>query len=84
MSGKIYLDYDKVVDVIMAHPGDIRQILNGIDELPEEPVTEVVRCGECKNWDKSWKSIYGTKGHYCWLVEMFTKSKDYCSNGKPK
>ena len=84
MSDKIYLDYDKVVDAIRAHPNDVRLILNAIDELPEEDVVPVVHCKQCKNWDKSWKSIYGTKGHYCWLVEMFTKSKDYCSNGKPK
>lgn len=76
---KIYLDYDKVIDVIRAHPGSIRLILNGVDELPEEPVTEVVKCSECKNWDKSWRSLYGEKGHYCWLLQRFVSKDDYCS-----
>ena len=52
---------------------DIVSLARGIDMIPAADVIEVVRCKDCKNWDKG----------DCYRQEL-TLPDDFCSYGEKK
>ena len=40
----------------------------------------VVRCKDCKNWDKTWNSEYPNY-HYCPLIDGVRNGYWYCADG---
>ena len=46
-----------------------------IDAVP------VVRCKDCKNWDREWTPERNPKVHYCWMIDLFTDGEFYCKDG---
>lgn len=54
-----------------------------IKRLPSEYAVEVVRCKDCRYWDKTKYSDYATMGE-CLIWRAARNRKDYCSEGRKK
>ena len=49
-----------------------------IDALPSvQP--EIIRCRDCKHWDKTWTNNWPPDYHYCPMVDGVRKSDFYCA-----
>ena len=53
-------------------------ILDMYDNAPD--AVEVVRCKDCKDWDKNWESR--TEFHYCPMIDGSTSGDFFCADGE--
>ena len=60
-------------------------VLLAIEQQSAADVVEVVRCGECANWQSGWKPSDAKDGaHYCANVGLCMPSDWYCADGERK
>lgn len=51
------------------------------DNAPTIEAVEVVRCKDCKEWDREWDPSGFPDIHYCWMIDLFTYGTFYCKDG---
>lgn len=52
---------------------------------PTVDAVQVVRCGECENWQSGWKPSAAKDGtHFCAIVGLCTRADWYCADGERK
>lgn len=49
-------------------------------ELDKLPTTEIVRCKDCRFWDRTY--IAEIEAHACYFMRVKTYKHDFCSMGK--
>lgn len=54
-----------------------------IHDAPTFDAVEVVRCIDCKNWDRH-IGIFDSPNGYCYIHEETVNGYDYCSYGERK
>lgn len=47
-----------------------------------EKVVELVRCKDCKHWDKTWTNDWSPDYHYCPMIEGVRNGDFYCADGE--
>lgn len=52
-------------------------------KAPAVDAVPVVRCGDCKNWDRH-IGIFDSPNGYCYIHEETVNGYDYCSYGERK
>lgn len=52
-----------------------------INRVPPADVTEVVRCKDCKHWQRHTGVVDSPNGH-CFALETCTNGTDFCSYGE--
>lgn len=52
-----------------------------INRVPPADVTEVVRCKDCKHWQRHTGVVDSPNGH-CFYLETCTNGNDFCSYGE--
>lgn len=67
--------------VLGRHTGLADCIARDISELPAADVAEVVRCKDCKNWQRHTGVVDSPNGH-CFALETCTNGMDFCSYGE--
>ena len=43
---------------------------------------EIVRCKDCKHWDKTWTNDWAKDYHYCSMVDGVRKADFYCADAE--
>ena len=51
-----------------------------ITVLPAQP--EIVRCKDCKHWDKTWTNDWSPDYHYCPMIDGVRKGDFYCADAE--
>lgn len=57
------------------------RLLQIIREMPAADVAEVVRCKDCKHWQRHTGVVDSPNGH-CFALETCTNGMDFCSYGE--
>lgn len=58
-------------------------LLELIDRFPAaDDVVEVVRCKDCKHWDKTWTNDWAPDYHYCPIIDGTRKGDFYCADAE--
>ena len=52
-----------------------------ITKLPTIDATQVIRCKDCKHWDKTW-IFHPPAHHYCPFIDYMTSESFYCANAE--
>lgn len=75
-----YIDADALIRKIQeGHKFGSLTITELINECPTADVVEVVRCKDCKNWDRHWiSSLFSENVHYCSFIDGPCNSDFYC------
>lgn len=60
----------------------IEQIVNRLRNDPESEWAEIIRCRDCKNWDKTWTPHFDPGYHYCSMIDGVREGNFYCADGK--
>lgn len=84
MSGEYVKRSDALQAVGDIHPLDYngQGIVERIKAIPAADVVEVVRCGDCENWDTDWVPSHAGKGQYfCPILGQVTDTDFYCGCG---
>ena len=77
--------YDKIAEQETSYYMDMEGVQAGLDETPTVDAVEVVRCGECENWQSGWKPSAAKDGtHFCAIVGICTRADWYCADGERK
>ena len=53
-----------------------------VDDAPTIDAVEVVRCKDCKYWDKTWTNSWAKDYHYCSMVDGVRKVDFYCADAE--
>ena len=83
-----YIDAERIdwrliipTNVTIAEENMIHLAKKLVERQPTADVVDVVRCGDCVNWQKDWSvDLYGS--HYCPHMDTRTMEDDYCSYGE--
>ena len=59
------------------------KIIDRIKDAPAVDAEPVVRCKDCKNWDRH-IGIFDSPNGYCYIHEETVNGYDYCSYGERK
>ena len=51
-----------------------------VADVPTADVIEVVRCKDCKNWQRDWK--LPSRNHYCALMDRGSDGTFFCAYGE--
>lgn len=43
---------------------------------------EIIRCGECKNWETTWQNDWMPNYHYCPMVDGVRRNDFYCGDAE--
>lgn len=43
---------------------------------------EIIRCRNCKNWDKTWTNDFPPNHHYCLMVDGVREDNFYCADAE--
>lgn len=71
------------VNVGNLHKGIVSALQEIIRDLPSaEP--QIIRCGECANYDTSWLSRSKPDKHYCPIMDTFLPDVGYCCYAERK
>ena len=62
----------------------LERIARAVDKPDDGEKTDVIRCGDCKNWDTSWKPSADRKCFYCPVVDSFVDGDFWCKFGERK
>lgn len=57
--------------------------LEAIKALPSAQ-SEIIRCRDCKNWDKTWTNDWSPEYHYCPMIDGVRKGDFYCAHAERK
>lgn len=44
--------------------------------------SEIIRCRDCKNWDKTWTNDWSPEYHYCPMIDGVRKGDFYCADAE--
>lgn len=57
---------------------------NGKGEIcmKAERVSELIRCKDCKNWDKTWTPHFDPSYHYCSMIDGVREGNFYCADAE--
>ena len=76
---KEYISKEAVMDALLQEQyGYLCE--DAINAIPAADVVEVVRCGECEHWDRTWTSQSGLL--FCPMTSFFTNADFYCADGE--
>ena len=53
-----------------------------IEDLPTIDAVPVVRCKDCKHWDKTWTNDWSPDYHYCPMIDGVRKGDFYCADAE--
>ena len=56
-------------------------VVRKLHEVPAADVAEVVRCKDCKHWQRHTGVVDSPNGH-CFALETCTNGMDFCSYGE--
>ena len=59
-----------------------RQDAVSLQVMPTIDAVEVVRCKDCKHWDKTWTNDWSKDYHYCAMVDGVRKADFYCADAE--
>lgn len=45
-------------------------------------MVEVIRCKDCKHWEKTWTNDWAKDYHYCPMVDGVRKANFYCADAE--
>lgn len=65
-------EYDRVHE---GPPGRARKL---IEQAPAIK-SEIIRCKDCKHWDKTWTNDWPPDYHYCSMIDRIRKGDFYCA-----
>ena len=54
---------------------------NVVKQLPSAQ-PEIIRCRDCKHWDKTWTNNWSPDYHYCPMVDGVHKGDFYCADAE--
>ena len=57
-------------------------IIGVIDEQQPVDAVPVVRCKDCKHWEKTWTNDWAKDYHYCSMVDGVRKGDFYCADAE--
>ena len=57
-------------------------VVKSVDVFPAADVIEVVRCKDCKHWDKTWTNDWSPDYHYCPIIDGVRKGDFYCADAE--
>ena len=43
---------------------------------------EIIRCGECEHWDRTWQNDYAPNYHYCPMIDGTRRNDFYCADAE--
>lgn len=43
---------------------------------------EIIRCRDCKHWDKTWTNDWSPDYHYCPMIDGVRKGDFYCADAE--
>ena len=76
--------YDKIAEQETSYYMDMEGVQAGLDETPTVDAVQVVRCGECKYYQKVYGGVpLGEVGH-CICHSFETVPDWYCADGERK
>lgn len=52
--------------------------------MDECPLSELIRCKDCANWDTEWTPSSGDGSHYCPMIDLETNESFYCASSERK
>lgn len=53
-----------------------------VKQAYKRDLVEVVRCKDCKHWEKTWKNDWAKDYHYCIMVDGVRKVDFYCADAE--
>ena len=64
--------------------GFLSKVRANLEKMPTVDAVPVVRCKDCKHWDKEWEPLYALKGevHFCTEHGETMDSEYYCADGE--
>ncbi len=86
-----YIDADRLLAILVKRCEEADNIeawrgyamaCGDVMNLPAADVTEVVRCKECKHWDKTWTNEWEPDYHYCPMIDGTRKGDFYCTDAE--
>ena len=78
------IDADACEPYFYEHLDDAGMV-GALNAIAEMPAVELVRCGECVNWDRTWNNDNWSadfERHYCPMVDLVTSAIWYCFDGE--
>jgi hypothetical protein len=66
-------------------PGEFVNACVAITDAPSaEPKEqqEIIRCRDCKHWDKTWTNDWAPDYHYCPIIDGARKCDFYCADAE--
>ena len=58
------------------------QIVERLKNDPDAEWVEIIRCKDCKYWDKTWTNDWAKDYHYCPNVDGVRKADFYCADAE--
>ena len=55
----------------------VGELKRRIEQLPSAQ-PEIIRCRDCKHWDKTWTNNWSPDYHYCPVMDEVRKGDRYC------
>lgn len=65
------------VDVFEKYNAGLTDGIKAISSLPSAQ-PEIIRCRDCKHWDKTWTNNWSPDYHYCPKIDEVRKGDFYC------
>lgn len=59
------------------HEYEHRHFIKILTDLPSAQ-PEIIRCKDCKHWDKTWTNNWSPDYHYCPVMDEVRKGNLYC------
>lgn len=56
----------------------ITELINGVPSAQ----SEIIRCRDCKHWDKTWTNDWSPDYHYCPMIDGVRKGNFYCADAE--
>ena len=78
---EVHKNYDAILDFKSNGRTVADSFEDIINSLPSvQP--EIIRCQECKHWDKTWTNDWSPDYHYCSMIEGVRKGDFYCADAE--
>lgn len=59
----------------------LQMAIDALNDIPSaEP--EIIRCKDCKHWDKKWTNDWSPDYHYCPMIDGVRNGDWYCADAE--
>ena len=60
----------------------VKAAITQINRTDPSTKPEIIRCRDCKHWDKTWTNDWSPDYHYCPMIDGVRKGDFYCADAE--